>query len=108
MSNVKKQPKTYSDVVAEKIQSVDATVAVADGDELAIGTPLTSTDGGKTFTKAVDGDGVVVNGILIEILDAPGIANVLITGKVKVPEELANDITDRMAKSAFENKIILL
>ncbi len=108
MSNVKKMPKTYSDVVVDSIQAVDATVAVADGEELAVGTALTSTDGGKTFSKAVDGDGVVVNGILTEILDAPGVANVLVTGKVKVPEELAGDITDRMAKSAFENKIILL
>lgn len=31
MSNVKKMPKTYSDVVVDSIQAVDATVAVADG-----------------------------------------------------------------------------
>jgi len=108
MANVKKQPKTYSDVVVEKIQSVDAQVAVVEGEELFVGTPLTSTDGGKTFSKAVDGDGVVVNGILTEILDKSGTANVLITGTVKVSEEMAELLTDRMAKSAFENKIILL
>ncbi len=107
MSEIKK-PKTYSDVVVEKIQSVDATVAVTDGEELFVGTSLTSTDGGKTFSKAVDGDGVVVNGILTEILSETGVANVLITGTVKVTEQMAEVLTDRMHKSAFENKIILI
>ncbi len=105
MSNIKKQPLTHSDVIVEKTQSIDAQVAVPDGEEFAIGTPLTTNDGGKTFTKAVDADNVVVNGILCEILDKTGTANVLITGKV-VAKHIP-DITDRMQKSAFENKIIL-
>ena len=107
-NNVVIKPKTYSDVVVEKIQSVDATVAVPDSEEIFVGTPLTSSDGGKTFAKAVDGDGVVVNGILTEILSKSGTANVLITGTVKVTEQMAESLTDRMQKSAFENKIILL
>lgn len=108
MSKTIQKPNTYSDVIVEKLQSVDAQIAVADGEELFVGTPLTSSDGGKTFTKAVDGDGVIVNGVLTEILDKSGPANVLITGTVKVTQEMAEILTDRMQKSAFKNKIILL
>jgi len=105
MSNVKKQPLKVSDIVVKKIQSIDAEVAVPSGEEYPVGTPLTSNDGGKTFSKAVDADNVVVNGILCEILDASGVANVLVTGTV-VAKHIP-DMTDRMRKSAFENKIIL-
>ena len=106
MSNIKKQPLTYSDVIVEAIQSVDAEVSVADGEEYGVGTPLTTTDGGKTFTKAVDADGVVVNGILGEILDTSGTANVLVTGKAVAKH--IDGLTDRMQVSAFNNKIILV
>jgi hypothetical protein len=106
MSNIIEQPLTYSDVITQDIQSVDAQVTVETDKEYPIGTPLVSTDGGKTFTKAVDGDGVVVNGVLCENLDKSGIANVLVTGKAVAKH--IDGLTDRMQKSAFENKIILV
>ena len=106
MSNIKKQPLLASDVIVEKIQSVDAVVSVPDGEEFAVGTPLTTTDGGKTFSKAVDSDDVVVNGILCEILDASGVANVMVTGKAGAKH--IDGLTDRMQVSAFKNKIILV
>jgi len=106
MDNVIEQPLLHSDVIVEKTQSVDAEVSVLSDEEYGIGTPLTTTDGGKTFSKAVDGDDVVVNGILCEILDASGVANVMVTGKAVAKH--IDGLTDRMQVSAFKNKIILI
>lgn len=99
-----KQPVLPGDVILEKIQSVDAEVSVPVDTEYAPGTPLVTNDGGATFAKAVDADGVVVNGILGEYLTASGTANVLVTGTVR--EAHVPGLTDRMRTSAFANKII--
>jgi hypothetical protein len=106
MSNEVKQPLTYSDVIINATQSIDAKVTVNANQTYPVGTPLVTEDGGKTFKKAVDKDGVVVNGVLCEMLDKTGIANVLVTGKAVAKH--IDGLTDRMQKSAFENKIILV
>jgi len=106
MSNVIEQPLKRSEVIVEDIQTVDAEVSVPTDEEYALGTPLVSSDGGKTFSKAVDAEDVVVNGILGEYLSQSGVANVLVTGEA-VAKHIP-DLTDRMQKSAFENKIILV
>ncbi len=105
MGNIKKQPPQYSDVIVENILSIDAQVVVTDN-ELTIGTPLVTVDGGKSFTKAIDSEDVEVNGILCDILDKSDTATVLLVGKVV--EKHIDGITDRMKLSAFENKIILV
>ena len=101
-----KQPLVPGDVIIEKIQSIDTTVTVSGEEGYFVGMPLVSVDGGASFTKAIDGDNVVVNGVLGENLPQTGTASVLLMGTAKEHEAMTAALTDRMRLSAFSNHII--
>ena len=102
-----KQPILPGDVIINKVQTIDATITHTGEADYYPGTPLVSSDGGQTFAKAVDADGVVVNGILGEWVTETATANVLLIGTVKEHEAMTADLTDRMRVSAFANHLII-
>jgi len=106
-----KRKKTYSEIVAKNVQTINAEVTLPDElEELPMGTRLFSEDGGKTFNviKEVEGEETPKpNGVLTDYLRSTETTSVLITGSI-IERNLPKGVTEEERVALFENKIILV
>lgn len=107
MQNQIQKPKTYDDVVVDKILGVNAKIQTST--PLECGAVLFSVNGGESFAEVTSdnqtetiANSEAVFGVLCENVSEDKIANVLVLGEVKL-----DDIASELKTALFKQKIIV-
>ncbi|MBE3606092.1 hypothetical protein CCAL13119_03830 [Campylobacter sp. RM13119] len=107
MSNEIKKPKTYDDVVVDKILGVNTKIETSK--PLECGAVLFSINGGESFTEvtsdnqtATIANNAAVFGVLCDNVSQSESANVLVLGEVEL-----DDIASELKTALFKQKIIV-
>lgn len=107
MPNEIQKPKTYSDIVVNKLVAVNAKIETSK--PLECGAVLFSINGGESFTAVTSdnqtetiSNAAAVFGVLIDNVSATGEAGVLVLGEVTL-----SGIASELKAALFKQKIIV-